>query len=191
MTRLAPTRPQRAAMTLAAGLLVLPVLAFAQMPASPAPMPANPAPSAVPSPSGMPAASPPLSQATPPSTPFGRAATGTLAALAPSVGGMPGSLTYERQRMSQIIGARVYNDANESIGEIDEVLLNGVVGAGVPGPVAVVQVGGFLGLGGRLVLVPLGDLRWNTERERILLSGATKETLEARPAFEYSALRRG
>ena len=104
---------------------------------------------------------------------------------------MPGTAVHERPRLSQIIGARVYNERNESIGEVDDILLNGQIGAAPASPVAVIQVGGFLGIGGRLMLVPLGDLRWNGERERIMLMGATKESLERRPAFEYSAVRRG
>lgn len=57
------------------------------------------------------------------------------------------------------------------------------------GPVALIQVGGFLGLAGRLVSVLLGDLRWNAERERITMPSATKEALRARPAFDYGILR--
>eukprot|EP01031_Cornospumella_fuschlensis_P010198 gene10198-12505_t len=48
---------------------------------------------------------------------------------------------------------------------------------------------GFLGLGGRLVTLPLGDLQWNAEREHIVMPGATKESLGSRPAFEYGMLR--
>jgi hypothetical protein len=57
------------------------------------------------------------------------------------------------------------------------------------GPVAIIQVGGFLGMGGRLVSVPLGDLRWNAQRERITMPSATKEALRARPAFDNGILR--
>jgi hypothetical protein len=89
-------------------------------------------------------------------------------------------------RMSQIIGAKVYNDRNESIGEVEDVVLQGVAS----GPVAVLQIGGFLGLGGRLVSVPLNDLHFNRERERVMLPGATKEALMARPVFDFASLRR-
>ena len=58
------------------------------------------------------------------------------------------------------------------------------------GPVAILQVGGFLGMGGRLVAVPLSDLRWNTERERMVMPGATKESLQTRAAFDFDSLRR-
>jgi hypothetical protein len=99
----------------------------------------------------------------------------------------PGSFMLERPRVSQLIGADVYNERNERVGEVDDVVLSG--GTEVPGPVAVVQVGGFLGMGGRLVAVPLSELRWQSERSRVMLPGATRDMLEARPAFEYASLR--
>ena len=168
MTRREKHRPSLLPMILAAGLLALPVFALAQT--------STPAP---------------ITQVDPPGTALGRAATGAITAVTAPFAPLPGSAAYERQRMSQIIGANVYNAANESIGEVDDILLNGPPGAAISGPMAVIQVGGFLGIGGRLVLVPLSDLRWNSERERIVLPSATKATLETQPAFEYSALRRG
>lgn len=98
----------------------------------------------------------------------------------------PGSVLVERQRMSQVIGSRIYNDRNDSIGEVEDVVLRQDAG----GPVAVIQIGGFLGMGGRLVAVPLNDLRWNAERSRIMLPGATKEQLQTRPAFTFEPARR-
>lgn len=96
---------------------------------------------------------------------------------------MPSSVTVARPRVSQIVGARVYNDRDQRVGEVDDVLLMAA------GPMAIVQVGGFLGIGGRLVSMPLADLRWNAEREHLILPGASKEALEARPAFEYGPQR--
>jgi len=199
-------------MTLTAAVLVLPGLAMAQTqtdgtpgnppgtavgravdratgtPTVPDGTPGNPPGTAAgrllstPAPVGMPG----MPSAQPGATP-----TPMPGSTASNFATMPGTAVYERPRLSQIIGARVYNERNESIGEVDDILLNGQIGTSPAGPVAVIQVGGFLGIGGRLMLVPLGDLRWNSERERITLVGATKETLERRPAFEYSATRRG
>lgn len=104
----------------------------------------------------------------------------------------PGAAALARPRLSQLIGGNVYNDRNERIGEVEEILLSPpstLVATSGAGPTAIIQVGGFLGIGGRLVMLPLGDLRWNTEREHILLPGATKESLGTRPAFEYVMLR--
>jgi hypothetical protein len=107
------------------------------------------------------------------------------ASLNPPAGGaMAGSIVAARPRMSQIIGSRIYNDRDQNVGEVDDILLT------PSGPMAIVQVGGFLGIGGRLVQMPLNDVRWNAERERLMLPGATKEMLETRPAFEYDAAQR-
>lgn len=110
-----------------------------------------------------------------------------------------GSAVMARPRMSQIIGANVYNDENNSIGSVDDIILVPPAGAAVAGaaagagrgPLAVIQVGGFLGLGGRLVAVPLTDLQWNAERERVMLPGATRDGLRERPEFNYDSVRTG
>jgi len=184
------------------------------------------------------------------------------------------SVVMFRPRLSQLIGTNVYNDRNESIGEVDDIVLvapagigttsipprtgggtattgtttpgtttpgtmtpgtttmgstgmgstgtgsmgmtgsatttpgasgpatmmpgmsgsmmPGMAGSGMQqGPMAVIQVGGFLGMGGRLVMVPLSELQWNAERERIIMPNASKESLQGRPAFTYDSLRRG
>ncbi|MBB3898895.1 PRC-barrel domain-containing protein [Roseococcus suduntuyensis] len=108
-----------------------------------------------------------------------------------------GSAVMARPRMSQIIGANVYNDENDSIGSVDDIILVPPAGAAAAGaaagagrgPLAVIQVGGFLGLGGRLVAVPLTDLQWNAERERVVLPGATRDGLRERPEFNYDSVR--
>lgn len=110
-----------------------------------------------------------------------------------------GSAVMARPRMSQIIGANVYNDENNSIGSVDDIILVPPAGAAAAGaaagagrgPLAVIQVGGFLGLGGRLVAVPLTDLQWNAERERVMLPGATRDGLRERPEFNYDSVRTG
>jgi hypothetical protein len=47
-----------------------------------------------------------------------------------------------------------------------------------------VSVGGFLGLGGRLVAIPVEQLR--AEKDRLILPGATKEALTKLPEFKYA-----
>lgn len=117
----------------------------------------------------------------------GRTATGTMTdgrANVATTGAGTAGIFSERQRVSQIIGSRVYNDRNEAIGEVDDIIMTGTT------PMAIVSVGGFLGIGARLVSVPMSDLQWNQERERIMLPGASKEQLQSRPAFDYGSLRR-
>jgi hypothetical protein len=111
------------------------------------------------------------------------------ARVAPA-GTMPATtvaIVSPRPRMSQVIGARVYNAEGESIGSVEDVML----GSAANNAMAIIQVGGFLGLGGRLVAVPLAELQWNAERERIMLPGATKDELRGRPEFNFPDTRRG
>ena len=122
-----------------------------------------------------------------------RAPVNTPASLAmPASLATAGSALLMRPRLSQIIGGNVYNDRNERVGEVDDILLtHSASGDGnMPaGPIAVLQIGGFLGMGGRLVAVPLGDLRWNTERSQMVMPGATKEAMQTRTVFDYASIR--
>jgi hypothetical protein len=97
------------------------------------------------------------------------------------------SLASDQRRVSELVGANVYNDANESVGEVDDIVFQSVGASGTRGFDAsvIIQVGGFLGMGGRLVAVSIGDLQWNAERERMVFPGATRDTLSARPEYRH------
>jgi sporulation protein YlmC with PRC-barrel domain len=62
-------------------------------------------------------------------------------------------------RASKVVGLNVYNDSNESIGSINELLTDksGNIKA------AVISVGGFLGVGAHLVAVPFDKIKFVTE----------------------------
>lgn len=106
----------------------------------------------------------------------------TMPGAAPSAArpAMP-TRASDDQRTSKIVGATVHNDAGASIGSVDDLIL-GSAGSGIT---AVLSVGGFLGMGGRLVTVPLSELRYDQAHSRWVLPGASRETLTARPAFAY------
>ncbi|TCH96155.1 hypothetical protein EJV46_21480 [Roseococcus sp. SYP-B2431] len=174
-------------MILVAGLMAAPVFALAQSPSPPGTVPSPSASPAIPdtaparSPTGVPAAIAP--QVGAPSNPPASAAPGAMLTR--------GAALLSQPRISRLLGSRIYNDRNQAIGEVEEVLLAPPVTPAAPsslGPVAIVQLGGFLGMGGRLVSVPLGDLRWSAERGRITMPGATQQALRARPAFDYGML---
>ncbi|HKU94837.1 MAG TPA: PRC-barrel domain-containing protein [Vineibacter sp.] len=84
-------------------------------------------------------------------------------------------------RASKVIGADVVNGANESIGKIDDVIIANDGKA----PYAVLSIGGFLGIGGRLIAVPYDSLR--VVEQKIMLPGASKEQLKALPEFKYAS----
>lgn len=83
-------------------------------------------------------------------------------------------------RSSKIVGSPVVNDANEKIGDVDDLLVE-------PSDkvlFAVLSVGGFLGMGERLVVVPFGSLQ--IVGDRVMLPGGTKDALKALPEFKYA-----
>jgi hypothetical protein len=85
-------------------------------------------------------------------------------------------------RTSKIVGSTVINDAKESIGKIDDLIIaqdKHIV-------FAVVSVGGFLGAGSKLVAVQYDQLRPTPDNQGFVLAGATKDTLKALPEFSYN-----
>ena len=82
-------------------------------------------------------------------------------------------------RASKIIGAPVYNENNERVGTIDDLIVTPDHSLSY----AILSVGGFLGIGRRLVAVPVEQLR--DQQDRLILPGATKEALKRLPEFEY------
>ena len=83
-------------------------------------------------------------------------------------------------RTSKVVGSTVVNDANETVGTIDDL----IVTPSEKVPFAVLSVGGFLGIGTKYVVVPYSALE--LRNKRIVLPGATKESLKSLPEFNYS-----
>ena len=83
-------------------------------------------------------------------------------------------------RASKVIGTNVVNDANQTIGKIDDLL----VSPDGKAPYVVLSVGGFLGMGSRLVVVPYDTL--NFAGDKVTLPGGTKDGLMMLPEFKYA-----
>jgi hypothetical protein len=83
-------------------------------------------------------------------------------------------------RSSKLVGAPVVNDANQSIGKIDDLL----VGRSDKVLYAVLSVGGFLGVGSKLVAVPYSSLQIGAKD--VVLPGGNKDQLKALPEFKYA-----
>jgi sporulation protein YlmC with PRC-barrel domain len=79
-----------------------------------------------------------------------------------------------------ILGKGVYNNVDERIGSVDDLII-------APGSrsvsYAIVGTGGFLGIDRHDVAIPVGQFK--IEGEKLMLPGATKDTLKALPKFEY------
>lgn len=83
-------------------------------------------------------------------------------------------------RMSKLKGTDVRNDKNEKIGDIDDLIITANADDFV-----VIQVGGFLSMGGHLVAVPFKSLKIDDNGRRIVLPGASKDALKRLPEFKY------
>jgi hypothetical protein len=84
-------------------------------------------------------------------------------------------------RTSKVVGATVVNEANETVGTIDDL----IVTPGGQAPYAVLSVGGFLGLGTKYVVVPFTSLK--IIDKKMVLPGGTKDALKALPEFKYAS----
>jgi hypothetical protein len=83
-------------------------------------------------------------------------------------------------RTSKVVGSSVVNEANETVGTIDDL----IVTPNEKVPFAVLSVGGFLGVGSKYVVVSFSALQ--VKEKRIMLPGATKDSLKSLPEFKYS-----
>jgi PRC-barrel domain len=83
-------------------------------------------------------------------------------------------------RSSKVVGSDVVNDANETIGKIDDLL----VSPDGKRPYAVLSIGGFLGMGTHMVVVPYDTLKFADKK--VTLPGGTKEGLRMLPEFKYA-----
>lgn len=79
----------------------------------------------------------------------------------------------------EIIGQDVKNDSGESIGEIQDIVINQQDQA----VLAVVSVGGFLGIGEKHVAVPFDRLQKGQD-DSVVMSGMTEDELKQMPAYD-------
>jgi PRC-barrel domain protein len=83
-------------------------------------------------------------------------------------------------RASKVIGDSVVNDAHETIGKIDDLLVT----RDGKEPYVVLSIGGFLGMGTHMVVVRYDSLKF--EDNEVVLPGGTRDGLKMLPAFAYS-----
>lgn len=88
-------------------------------------------------------------------------------------------------RTSKVVGSTVVNEANETIGTIDDL----IVTSDDKVLFAVLSVGGFLGMGTKYVAVSYGALE--IRDDKMLLRGATSDSLKDLPEFKYATKTSG
>jgi sporulation protein YlmC with PRC-barrel domain len=89
--------------------------------------------------------------------------------------------TDHNMRSSKLIGMVVYNDRGEKIGVIDDIMLPAAGGE----VTAVISVGGFLGIGEKLVKVPLNHVHFMTGKSVMSGPDGGKPGLSAMPKYSY------
>jgi sporulation protein YlmC with PRC-barrel domain len=94
------------------------------------------------------------------------------------------SVVAQGYRISKLIGGSVINDKNERVGTIDDIIADKDK---KQLSFAVLQVGGFLGVGGHLVVVPYDSLVIDDNGRKITLPGATKDELKKLSGYNYPA----
>jgi sporulation protein YlmC with PRC-barrel domain len=98
-------------------------------------------------------------------------ATSDRANMAPAATTATDSSSYQGNwRTSKVVGLNVYNDNNESLGSINDLLMDksGNIKA------VVIGVGGFLGVGEHLVAVPLDKIKFVDQPVAYAGAGAPK-----------------
>ncbi len=182
------------------GLALLAAPAFAQTTTTPGTAGTTPG-----APHGTNAPGAPNGTTGPATPPAGTMARGTGA------NGPTGSLqkVHDEWRASKLVGATVYNDGGDDVGSIDDLLVSN------DGKItnAVISVGGFIGIGSKLVSVPFDQLKFQESANNnkpagtssggsttgaattsgastptyysIVLPGATKDSVSKMPEFKY------
>lgn len=132
-----------------------------------------------------PAPSPSPSVTDPAPAPSPSADAGPSTKAEKTAGTFSANQAADEWRSSKLVGLTVYNKANEKVGDINDLIL------GPDGKIAnaVIGVGGFLGMGEKLVAVAFSDLQLNRDADgsmRVTIN-STKEALESAPDFKYYA----
>ena len=113
-----------------------------------------------------------------------KSAAASPSATAPVAGVIPLGVTRIEEaaiapgyRATKLLKQKVYNDKGQKIGEIDDLVVapDGTLTA------AVVEVGGFLGVGKHRVAIPVKQ--FTALHPKVTLPGATKEALKELPQF--------
>jgi sporulation protein YlmC with PRC-barrel domain len=83
-------------------------------------------------------------------------------------------------RASKLIGSAVYNAQNQQVGSVSDLFLSKQNEVAM----AVVSIGGFLGIGNKLVAVSIDKLQI-TDSAKVVMPGASKDELNKMPDVEY------
>jgi len=120
------------------------------------------------------------------SSPGATSDTGTMHkdSTATSSTSMDNAGKSDEVRVSKLVGATVYNDQNQSVGTVDDILL--AHDSKQPDR-AIISVGGFLGIGSKLVEVNYDQLKLEANN-KVVMPNASKDQLKGMQDFSYNTL---
>jgi sporulation protein YlmC with PRC-barrel domain len=105
------------------------------------------------------------------------------APAATPIAGIDDAALARSARASKIIGSKVYK-GDTSIGQIEDVLVDL---SHATTSAVILSVGGFLGMGDKLVAVPVTAIKVNSEAK--FTTDLTKDQLTNAPAFDFARLK--
>ncbi len=88
-------------------------------------------------------------------------------------------------RASKLIGTSINNDNKDTIGKVKDLLISHDDKV----PYAVIDVGGFLGIGAKYVLIPFDSIAVQQDGKNnqiLVVPGATKDALKSLPEFKFN-----
>ena len=80
----------------------------------------------------------------------------------------------------QILGHPVYNNMDERVGSVDDIIVTTDKSVSY----AIINAGGFLAVAKHNVAVPVSQFQLSGDK--LVLPGATRDTLKAAPEFDYA-----
>lgn len=80
-----------------------------------------------------------------------------------------------------ILGKTVYNESGDRVGKVEDLIVAPDKGVSY----LIIGAGGFIGLGRHDVAVPVTQVQ--DKAGKLVMAGATKDTIKAMPAFDYTS----
>jgi sporulation protein YlmC with PRC-barrel domain len=80
----------------------------------------------------------------------------------------------------QILGHPVYNNMDERVGSVDDIIVTTEKSVSY----AIINAGGFLAVAKHNVAIPVSQFK--LDGDKLILPGATRDALKAAPQFEYA-----
>ena len=107
----------------------------------------------------------------------------TISDSAATTGGLDEAILARSARASKLIGSHVYA-GDSDVGKITDLLIDREHAAVTA---AILSVGGVLGVGDKLVAIPIGQIKIDGEARFVI--GQTKQDLEKAPAFDVAKMK--